>query len=191
MPGVCYFRTTIIKSLSLPVSSDSYVSQWISCRVDPNYDAYRRQELLIKSCIGHKYVYVYEVRCHSVAVVRCMECSPESMVLQMPGSLAQECTGASVAIVGVSTRELWSLCVWHQWVPASWVAECRRPWEVLSGLRECGHESTLRVAWGAFVKRYQRTASSAGILASQSEMPTHQECFGVGQFVWETPPDWP
>ena len=31
--------------------------------VDPNYDAYRRQNSSIKSCFGHKYVCVYEVRC--------------------------------------------------------------------------------------------------------------------------------
>ena len=34
--------------------------------VDPNYDAYRRQKTSIKSCFGHKYVYVCEVRCQIV-----------------------------------------------------------------------------------------------------------------------------
>ena len=36
--------------------------------VDPNYDAYRRQKSSIKSCFGHKYVYVCEVRCQIVAL---------------------------------------------------------------------------------------------------------------------------
>ena len=54
-----YFPTTKMKSLCLPgcVSrSDSYMSQWIIYKVDPNYDAYRRQKSSIKSCIGHRYV---------------------------------------------------------------------------------------------------------------------------------------
>ena len=36
--------------------------------VDPNYDAYRRQKSSIKSCFGHKYVYVCEVRCRIVTL---------------------------------------------------------------------------------------------------------------------------
>ena len=36
--------------------------------VDPNYDAYRRQKSSIKSCFGHKYVYVCEVRYQIVAL---------------------------------------------------------------------------------------------------------------------------
>ena len=36
--------------------------------VDPNYDAYRRQKSSIKSCFGHKYVYVCEVQCQIVAL---------------------------------------------------------------------------------------------------------------------------
>ena len=35
--------------------------------VDPNYNAYRRQKSSIKSCFGHKYVYVCEVWCQIVA----------------------------------------------------------------------------------------------------------------------------
>ena len=37
------------------------------------------------------------------SVVRCTECSPESVALQMPGSIVRECAGASVATAGVST----------------------------------------------------------------------------------------
>ena len=37
-------------------------------KVDPNYDVYRRQKSSIKSCLGHKYVYVYEVQCWTVAL---------------------------------------------------------------------------------------------------------------------------
>ena len=37
------------------------------------------------------------------SVVRRTECSPESVALQMPGSIARECAGASVATAGVST----------------------------------------------------------------------------------------
>ena len=61
------------KSLCLPTSipgSDSDASWWMVHKVDPHYDAYRRQKSLIRSCIGHKYVYVYEVGCRVVALKR-------------------------------------------------------------------------------------------------------------------------
>ena len=48
--------------------SDSYVSRWIIQKVDPNYDAYRRQKWSIKSCIGHKCVCVYGVGYRIVAL---------------------------------------------------------------------------------------------------------------------------
>ena len=48
--------------------SDSYASRWIIQKVDPNYDAYRRQKWSIKSCIGHKFVCVYGVGCRIVAL---------------------------------------------------------------------------------------------------------------------------
>ena len=48
--------------------SDSYASRWIIQKVDPNYDAYRRQKWSIKSCIGHKCVCVYGVGCRIVAL---------------------------------------------------------------------------------------------------------------------------
>ena len=47
---------------------DSYASRWIVNKVDPNYDAYRRQKWSIGSCIGHKYVCVNEVGCRIVAL---------------------------------------------------------------------------------------------------------------------------
>ena len=81
------------------------------------------------------------------------ECSPERVALQMPGSIAQECAGASLATAGVSTQEWGSLCVWRRWVRTSWEAVCRRPWVALSGLRAWPWvvpESGLREA---FVKR--------------------------------------
>ena len=59
------------KSLCLPTSdsrSDSDASWWMLHKVDPHYDAYRRQKSSIRSCIGHKYVYVYEVGCRIVAL---------------------------------------------------------------------------------------------------------------------------
>ena len=37
-------------------------------KVDPHCDAYRRQKSSIRSCIGNKYVYVYEVGCLIVAL---------------------------------------------------------------------------------------------------------------------------
>ena len=43
-------------------------SWWMVQKVDPHYDAYRRQKSSIRSCIGHKYVYVYEVGCRIVAL---------------------------------------------------------------------------------------------------------------------------
>ena len=51
-----------------PKTSDSYASRWIINKVDPNYDAYRRQKWLIRSCIGHKYVCVNEVGCRILAL---------------------------------------------------------------------------------------------------------------------------
>ena len=56
--------------------SDSYAASFSSTRhgeimiqkVDPNYDAYRRQKWPIKSCIGHIYVCVYGVGCRIVAL---------------------------------------------------------------------------------------------------------------------------
>ena len=48
--------------------SDSDTSWWMVHKVDPHYDTYRRQKLSIRSCIGHKYVYFYEVRCRIVAL---------------------------------------------------------------------------------------------------------------------------
>ena len=50
------------------ISSDSYASWWKIYKVDPNYDAYRSQKSSNKSCFGHKYVCVYEVRCRIVAL---------------------------------------------------------------------------------------------------------------------------
>ena len=88
------------------------------------------------------------------AVVCDTECSPERVALQMPGSIAQECAGASLATAGVSTQEWVSLCVWHRWVWTSWVAGCRRPWVALSGLREwpwVGPEDSLRQLWSATI----------------------------------------
>ena len=46
--------------------AEAYAPWWKN--VDPNYDAYRRQKSSIKSCFGHKYVCVYEVRCRIVAL---------------------------------------------------------------------------------------------------------------------------
>ena len=43
-------------------------SWWMVQKVDPHYDAYRRQKSSIRSCSGHKYVYVYEVGCRIVAL---------------------------------------------------------------------------------------------------------------------------
>ena len=71
------------------------------------------------------------------------ECSPEPVVLQMPGSIAQECAGASVAMAGVSTQEWGSLClrlmnldILRGWVPKTlsspeWAERgaVSRPWE--------------------------------------------------------------
>ena len=59
------------KALCLPTSipgSDSDASWWMVQKVDPHYDAYRRQKSSIRSCIGHKYVYAYEVGCRVVAL---------------------------------------------------------------------------------------------------------------------------
>ena len=52
------------------LTSDSYARKITRHgeNVDPNYDAYRRQKSSIKSCFGHKYVCVYEVRCRIVAL---------------------------------------------------------------------------------------------------------------------------
>ena len=69
--GVCYFPTTEMKALCLPVyvsRSDSYASWWITYRIDPNYDAYRGQKSSVKSCIGHKYICVDAVRCWIFAI---------------------------------------------------------------------------------------------------------------------------
>ena len=38
-------------------------------KVDPHFDAYRRLDSLIKSCIGHKYVCFYEIRCRIDALM--------------------------------------------------------------------------------------------------------------------------
>ena len=37
-------------------------------KVDPHYNAYRRQKSSIRSCIGNNYAYVYEVGCRIVAL---------------------------------------------------------------------------------------------------------------------------
>ena len=52
------------KSLCLPTSipgSDYDASWWMVHKVDPHYDAFRRQNSSIRKCIGHTYVHVYEV----------------------------------------------------------------------------------------------------------------------------------
>ena len=64
-----YLLTTKVKSLCLPMCvsrSDFYASRWIIYKVDPNYNACRRQKSSAKSCIFHKYVCVYELWCRNV-----------------------------------------------------------------------------------------------------------------------------
>ena len=121
-------------------------------------------------------------------VVRRTECSPESVALQMPGSIARECAGASVATAGVSTWELLSLCVWRRWVRTSWEAECRRPWVALSGLRAwpwVGPESGLREA---FVKHgVQRLWSATrGVVCDLSTVSCDRvsRCHDGVVYVW-------
>ena len=96
------------------------------------------------------------------AVARCTECSPESVALQTPGSIAQECAGAPVAKAGVLSREPVSLCDWCQWVRTS----IRSDWVSNT---VCGRESAPRVAvsrpgdWRYWERRCQelRTTWSA------------------------------
>ena len=123
----------------------------------------------------------------STHVVRRTECPPESVALQMPGSIARECAGASVATAGVSTWELLSLCVWRRWVRTSWEAECRRPWVALSGLRAwpwVGPESGLREA---FVKRgVQRLWSATRGLCTSSVCVCVSDMWAPIAWQWRT-----
>ena len=55
------------------------------------------------------------------------------------------------------------MCVWRRWVLTSWVAECRRPWVALSGLREwpwVGPESSLMGNWECYQRSCVRPVNS-------------------------------
>ena len=78
--------------------------------VDPNYDGYRRQKSSIKSCFGHKYVYVCEVRCQIVALKSIFCSILRRPRLEMKRKLGPNLSARRTQSGGIPTDSVTRLC---------------------------------------------------------------------------------